>query len=929
MVFGSIASVGVFSPQGDATGIATVSGPTLDVSFKSQAGGLGQLAQLPILTVMVPVLATAVAGTVSAVTIDAARSQWTGLGNNPYTVTTIPGSVTVGGSVSIQSLDPAGALLSTGAVVRLKGMGFSAATSVTIDGVSVSNAQFVSPGEIDLTLGGPAELVGKRVLVRNPDGAQAVYFAPIPSVADQAPPNFASVHPLLSAQNWTSALMIFTERGGAVALQNPNSTAVDVQLQTLTAGSPLDRQTTVTIPPGALHVFPTTSVGATGFRAFAPLPMRMLGMGYPPPNSGLIIASPLPTLPPVQELTATPSMVSFNWRTGAAAPLPVTVNLMPTVHNANLSFRVTAPAPFSVTPAQGTAPTALTVSVNPIGLAAGAYAGNIVVTPEGPNAVATTIPLSLTVDSAPMLTASPAKLTFTGPGESVQQLSIGSTGNPISFAVTTSDASVPHWLDVSLPPRTTPAQLTVTVHSTNLPEGVYTGQIMIVGSNNSITVPVELNVSASNIFTFSPSSATFSLQAGSAPPPPQTILVYGPSTGAAFSVATDSGGSWLTAVPTPSGQLGAVVSVNPAGLKRGTYTGKVTLTSPASSLPMVLPVTLVLWVQEPTLTVTPSNVKFTIPLPTDPSQYVSQSLKVTSGGVPVNFSVSGMPGVFATPASIPVTVAAPAILGSPGYDLTVTSGTEKIVVPVSIITTTSAQAPPSVGSIVNAASQAPSPVSPGEILTVYGYGAGPSEVAGFTLDASGKVASGLNGAQVLFDGVAAPMIYGSASQANVIVPYEVANRGVTNITLQNGGATSRTWAVPVAPTAPAIFALAASGLGAAAVLNQDNSVNGPANPAARGSVIQIYATGEGQTSPTGVTGTVNAADAKTPLAPVKVMIGDQDAVVQYAGSAGNSIAGLFQLNAIVPQSIAPGAAIPIRISVGGALSQLGPTIAVQ
>jgi uncharacterized protein (TIGR03437 family) len=93
--------------------------------------------------------------------------------------------------------------------------------------------------------------------------------------------------------------------------------------------------------------------------------------------------------------------------------------------------------------------------------------------------------------------------------------------------------------------------------------------------------------------------------------------------------------------------------------------------------------------------------------------------------------------------------------------------------------------------------------------------------------------------------------------------------------------------------------------------------------------LQIYGTGEGQTSPAGVTGTVNGTDLKTPIAPVKVTIGDQDAVVQYAGAAGNSVAGLFQVNVIVPQSIAPGSAIPIRISVGGVLSPPGPTIATQ
>ena len=50
----------------------------------------------------------------------------------------------------------------------------------------------------------------------------------------------------------------------------------------------------------------------------------------------------------------------------------------------------------------------------------------------------------------------------------------------------------------------------------------------------------------------------------------------------------------------------------------------------------------------------------------------------------------------------------------------------------------------------------------GEILTIYGFGAGPSYTSGFTLDASRNVATSLNGAQVLFDGNPAPMMYGSA-----------------------------------------------------------------------------------------------------------------------------------------------------------------------
>ena len=380
--------------------------------------------------------------------------------------------------------------------------------------------------------------------------------------------------------------------------------------------------------------------------------------------------------------------------------------------------------------------------------------------------------------------------------------------------------------------------------------------------------------------------------------------------------------------------MGVVITANPAGLKAGTYVGTVTLTSPASPLPGLIPVTLAVWDKEPVLTVTPPSVTFTIPLENAGMAYFESQLpqlQVSSGGVPLNVTASrngGVAGVFTTPASIPVPPIA-TFLSSYEYDMTITAGTQKVVVPVTTIVTTSPLAPPFIGAVVNAASQIPASVSPGEILTVYGFGVGPSNTAGFTLDPSGKVATSLNGAQILFDGRPAPMIYGSAWQANVIVPYEVAAQAATTISLQFGGITSAAWTVPVAPSAPGIFTLNASGLGPAAVLNQDNSVNSAANPAPRGSIVQIYATGEGQTSPPGVTGSITGSGLKTPVQGVKVAIGGQDAFVQYAGSAGDAVAGLFQVNAVVPQSVTPGAAVPIAVSVGGVPSQGGVTIAVQ
>jgi uncharacterized protein (TIGR03437 family) len=191
------------------------------------------------------------------------------------------------------------------------------------------------------------------------------------------------------------------------------------------------------------------------------------------------------------------------------------------------------------------------------------------------------------------------------------------------------------------------------------------------------------------------------------------------------------------------------------------------------------------------------------------------------------------------------------------------------------------------------------------------------------------VATTLNGAQVLFDGRPAPMIYGSAGQVNAIVPYEVANQASTIVEVVSAGTKSEAWGIAVTATAPAILTLSGSGAGQGSVLNQDNSVNGASNPAARGSVIQIFATGEGQTLPAGVTGSITQSDTKVPALPVTVTIGGIDATVQYACSAPGAVAGLLQVNATVPAGVTPGAAVPISLAVGGVRSPDGVTVAVQ
>ncbi len=162
-----------------------------------------------------------------------------------------------------------------------------------------------------------------------------------------------------------------------------------------------------------------------------------------------------------------------------------------------------------------------------------------------------------------------------------------------------------------------------------------------------------------------------------------------------------------------------------------------------------------------------------------------------------------------------------------------------------------------------------------------------------------------------------------------IVPYEVAGKASTQLQVEYLGALSDPVTVPVAVAVPGLFTKDFSGTGQGSILNQDESPNTAANPAARGSFVSLYATGEGETNPGGIAGMVGGEKLPKPRLPVTATIGGVSAEVTYAGGASGLVAGAMQIYVRVPASIPPGRATPVQISVGNASSQAGVTLAVQ
>ena len=243
-------------------------------------------------------------------------------------------------------------------------------------------------------------------------------------------------------------------------------------------------------------------------------------------------------------------------------------------------------------------------------------------------------------------------------------------------------------------------------------------------------------------------------------------------------------------------------------------------------------------------------------------------------------------------------------------------------------------APPTqILTVVNAASGAAGPVAPGEIVLVEGFTIGPSPRVAAPIPVTGALGTTAGSTTVSFDGKAAPILYSSASAVAVIVPYGVSGGTTSNVTLSFVNAlnnqTPAAFPVQLAASAPGLFTSDTSGSGNAAAINQDGTANSATNAAARGSVVLLFATGEGATAPPVADGAITAGRIiPGPILPVSLTIGGSPARVISAESAPGTVAGVMQIEAIVPSGIAPGPAALV-LTVGTTNSQAGVTLNVK
>ena len=234
-----------------------------------------------------------------------------------------------------------------------------------------------------------------------------------------------------------------------------------------------------------------------------------------------------------------------------------------------------------------------------------------------------------------------------------------------------------------------------------------------------------------------------------------------------------------------------------------------------------------------------------------------------------------------------------------------------------------------VTSVVNSADLKGGSVTAGQIVSLFGSGIGPKDMAGLKLDTDGQVATYLGDTQILFNGVAAPLLVALSHQLNAVVPQSVAGGSSVDVVVTHGGHVSSTWNLPISSTDPALFTLDGSGHGQAAALNSDGTLNGPSNPAVRGKFITLFGSGFGEWNQLVPDGAVIDSSQTTVKTPVTVTLGGTDAKVLYAGGAPGLVNGVVVVNAEIPLGVAPGDAITVVVTVGDKSSPANVTVAIK
>ncbi len=569
--------------------------------------------------------------------------------------------------------------------------------------------------------------------------------------------------------------------------------------------------------------------------------------------------------------------------------------------------------------------------------------------------------------TAPAITATPVALSFsyqlgalTLPVAQGLAIKRSPAGTALDFTVSVPGTAP--WLIVTPSTGKTGTSVSVRVNPTSLPVGAYAAEVTISsGTSDPAVIPVSLAIkNPPPKMTLAPASLPFTYVTDqSLPADPQTMTVATDGEPLSFTVAV-SGGTWLAAAPTLGIAVGGspvtlTVSVNTTGLLPGTYTGKITLTSANASNKSAF-VTVLLSVG-PGMAVVNSVWPNAAPIGSNDQTITIRGRHLFKASV-VQAGTTTLTATWISTDAMLAVIPKASLLSATALGVSVTNAPQPASIPDVNSTFTVTPLGPliqavgaSVG-VVNAASfkiDTPKPlIAPGEILSIFGSGLGPSLLVQSAPSGgvfpttvgtpAAKVEFGTASGSPAVCGtwVAAPIIFAQANQINAVAPFALTSAAGQCLRVTYNSIASTAVTFDGVAANPGLFTVDSSGRGQTAAFNYDAvkgyTLNSAANPAPKDSIVVLYGTGggvtnplpssEGQVIPT--TGTVPAVVGVPSLT-----IGGEGASVLSITAVPGSIAGLMQLNVTVPSAVKAAKDAAVVLSIGGQSSNAFATIAVK
>jgi uncharacterized protein (TIGR03437 family) len=562
-------------------------------------------------------------------------------------------------------------------------------------------------------------------------------------------------------------------------------------------------------------------------------------------------------------------------------------------------------------------------------------------------------PTVLILGDAPALSVSEKVIAFQAlagqgsqPTQSHTVMISSPAGQSFSYTAAESTLSGGSWLSISASSglASPTSSLTISANPSGLPAGSYFGRVDVASSGVSSSpqsVFVHFTIAASGkepmlatnalIFVVPQNSTTVSKS--------MQITSYSPSAiPIRASSEQDLSVTWFSIFYTAfsvsaSAPVTLTVTVNPAGLTPGPYTGTVSVQN--SSDLSIYQVSILLVVTPPGGQCTPTqllpmltslgagfDVPSAVPVSVQAQIIDDCGAPLTSGVAQATFAPDGTSTVL-----LPVgaglwagawlphnTAGGPAAVSINAQS---SSGLQGAVTVTGNLDTNPTAPIINSGGVVSAASFSPTIVAPGEFISIFGSNLGPATPA----EAQPPYPAALGGVQVLLGGQPLPLQVVSSGQINALVPYGTAVNGTQQVVVVQAGAYSMPEDVVVATAQPAVFTQSQTGQGPGAivVVKADGTqfLNTSSQPAGAGDALVIYCEGLGAVSPAVADG---VGPPSLPLswtvAPVTVTVGGQPAQVLFSGLAPG-YAGLYQVNVVVPSGVSSGSNAPVVVTAGG------------